>query len=223
MTQSPSSGTAGPQGPPGPAGPPGQNGQNGQPGQNGLNGAPGPAGPGLEKELTRIKALSWVHGKPAPAINLNITGHNAEVLSVALAFSNPVDITQIDPMYVLQVWVSETNPSSVPLSVQWTQLLGTIVPLKFAGGDIDASGRILHATVATSEPADGVAFVVQKAAGQFNNVKIVFLGDFVKDGSKRAISSEFVRAELPTGEIPSGSDIGLEGGIFVSWFTAHQG
>jgi len=223
MTQSPSSGTAGPQGPPGPAGPPGQNGQNGQPGQNGLNGAPGPAGPGLEKELTRIKALSWVHGKPAPAINLNITGHNAEVLSIALAFSNPVDITQIDPMYVLQVWVSETNPSSVPLSVQWTQLLGTIVPLKFAAGDIDASGRILHATVATSEPADGVAFVVQKVAGQFNNVKIVFLGDFVKDGSKRAISSEFVRAELPTGEIPSGSDIGLEGGIFVSWFTAHQG
>jgi len=223
MTQSPSSGTAGPQGPPGPPGPPGQNGQNGQPGQNGLNGAPGPAGPGLEKELTRIKALSWVHGKPAPAINLNITGHNAEVLSIALAFSNPVDITQIDPMYVLQVWVSETNPSSVPLSVQWTQLLGTIVPLKFAAGDIDASGRILHATVATSEPADGVAFVVQKVAGQFNNVKIVFLGDFVKDGSKRAISSEFVRAELPTGEIPSGSDIGLEGGIFVSWFTAHQG
>jgi hypothetical protein len=63
---------------------------------------------------------------------------------------------------------------------------------------------------------------VQKVAAQFDHVKIVFLGDFVKDNTGKAISSEFVRAELPTGEIPSGSNIGLEGGIFVSWFTARQ-
>ncbi len=138
-----------------------------------------------------------------------------------MAFTAQVDITQIDPMYVMQVWVSETNPANAAASVQWTQLLGEIVPLTFASGDIDASGKILHATKATSEPADGVAFVLQKVDMQFDNVKIVFLGDFVKDGSKRAISSEFVRAEFPTGEIPSGVDIGLEGGIFVSWFTAH--
>jgi DNA-binding beta-propeller fold protein YncE len=222
MTQSPSSGVAGPQGPVGLQGPPGQNGQNGQPGQNGLNGAAGPAGPGLESGLTRIKGLSWVHGETGPPITLKITGEDAGSLSIALAFSAQIDITQIDPMYVLQVWVSETSPTNIPLSIQWTQLLGTIVPLTFASGDIDPSGKILHATKATSEPADGVAFVVQKVAAQFDHVKIVFLGDFVKDNTGKAISSEFVRAELPTGEIPSGSNIGLEGGIFVSWFTARQ-
>ncbi len=154
---------------------------------------------------------------------VNIAGQNAQAFSIALAFTSSIDITQIDPMYVLQVWVSEASPTNLAFSVQWTQILGTIVPLKFAPGDIDASGKILQAALAGSGPADGVAFVMQKLDRQFNNVKIVFLGDFVKDGSKRAISSEFVRAELPTGEIPSGSDIGLEGGIFVSWFTAHHG
>jgi hypothetical protein len=225
MTQSPSSGTAGPQGPPGPPGQNGQNGQNGQdgqPGQNGHDGAAGPAGPGLEKELTRINGLSWTHGKPAPLRTINIVGQNAQAMSLALAFTQPVDISQIDPMYVLQIWVSETSPTAAPLSVQWAQLLGTIVPLKIAAGDIDASGKILHATKATTEPADGVGFVMQKLDREFNNVKVVFLGDFVKDPSGKAVSSEFVRTELPSGEIPSGSDIGLEGGIFISWFTARQ-
>lgn len=229
LLQSPSSGGVGPQGPPGPAGPTGATGPQGSTGPQGPAGLPGqtgqsgPAGPGLETSLTRIKALSWIHGQTSPMRTINIAGQNSQAFCIALAFTSPIDITQIDPMYVLQVWVSETSPTNLAFSLQWAQLLGNIVPLKFAPGDIDASGKILQATVAGSGPAEGVAFVMQKLDRQFNHVKIVFLGDFVKDSSKRAISSEFVRAELPTGEIPSGNDIGLEGGIFLSWFTARQG
>jgi hypothetical protein len=50
-------------------------------------------------------------------------------------------------------------------------------------------------------------------------------GDFLLDTGtpQRAISAEFVRGELPTGEQPSGSGLCLEGGTFESWLTLFVG
>ena len=47
-------------------------------------------------------------------------------------------------------------------------------------------------------------------------------GDFVIDETGRAVDAEFVRAELPTGDRPAGSEYGIQGGLFESWFTPIQ-
>lgn len=225
LAQGPGAGGAGPQGPPGPAGatgatgaqgPQGIQGAQGPAGQNGLQ---GPAGPGLETGLTRINALSWVHGGKSQPPRITINGENTGELALAMEFTASVDITQIDPLFVFQVWVPSTATS---LATQWEQLVGRIVPVNIAAGDINAAGQITSATLATSEPANGVAFVVGKIAGALGNIKVRFLGDFVVDSSGRAICSEFVRKQLPTGEIPAGGSLGLEGGTFESWFSVTQ-
>jgi hypothetical protein len=109
--------------------------------------------------------------------------------------------------------------------VQWTQLVGSAVLVTIAAADINSSGLITHATKwvsGSADPPNGVAYTVEKAGGQFNQIKIRLLGDFVIDASGRAISAEFVRAQLPTGEIPAGGTYGLEGGTFESWFTTKD-
>ena len=165
LAQGPGAGGAGPQGPPGPAGatgatgaqgPQGIQGAQGPAGQNGLQ---GPAGPGLETGLTRINALSWVHGGKSQPPRISINGENTGELALAMEFTASVDITRIDPLFVFQVWVPSTATS---LATQWEQLVGRIVPVNIAAGDINAAGQITSATLATSEPANGVAFVVGK-------------------------------------------------------------
>jgi hypothetical protein len=54
----------------------------------------------------------------------------------------------------------------------------------------------------------------------WSNPRIRLRGDFVLDTNDppRAIDAEYVRAELPTGDRPSGSDVGIQGGLFESWF-----
>jgi DNA-binding beta-propeller fold protein YncE len=220
LAQPPGSGVAGPQGPPGPTGatgPAGPQGPQGIQGPAGAPGAQGPAGPGLETQLTRISALSWAHGGTGQPRTVQITGRNSPELGIVIEFTNPIDITQIDTLYVLQVYVSEWIPSTGATFVQWTQLTGTITPVNI--GAVNATGQITQVSVAAAEPAPAVLFSAQKIPAAFNNVKVRLLGDFVIDSSKRAICSEFVRSQLPTGEIPADSDIGLEGGTFESWFS----
>ena len=47
--------------------------------------------------------------------------------------------------------------------------------------------------------------------------RIVIHGDVVIDERERAIDIELLRAELPGGDRPAGSEIGLQGGRFESW------
>jgi len=206
MTQSSGSGTQGPPGPPG------------QPGQNGSNGT---NGVGLEAGLTRISALSWIHAANYQPITL--TGIEGGELVLAMEFSNALDITQIDPVNVFQVWTYNERTALSTVQMQWVQLVGHVYPATIAPGDIDTTtGRIKSATKASTEPANGVVWVLNKVDLPFNQVRICFLGDFVVDGSGHAVSSEFVRAQLPTGAISAGSSYSLEGGTFESWFAYQQ-
>jgi len=137
---------------------------------------------------------------------------------LAMEFTNEIDIAQIDPLFVFQVWVP-TRPASLGQSVQWVQLYGEIKPVVIKPADINPAGHIVSATITTTEPTNGFVFMMPKLSEDLSIVKVRFLGDFVVDQSKRAVCSEFVRAQLPTGEIPAGGTFGLEGGVFESWFT----
>jgi hypothetical protein len=100
-------------------------------------------------------------------------------------------------------------------------LTGRILPVTPI---LDASGLIVSATV-SPEPAIAVAMIPDPTspAGGFPSqapLWVFFHGGFVMDASGRAICSDFVRAQLPTGEIPKGGNFGIEGGIFESWFIS---
>jgi DNA-binding beta-propeller fold protein YncE len=247
MSQTPAAGVPGPQGPPGPAGAAGPQGEAGPAGIQGPQGSTGPtgptgpagaagsqgaqgeAGPGLQTGLTRISNLSWVHGSTVPSAKTveTITGEDVSGLAVVIGMNGGLDNTKITdplfPLYVFQVWVCQVTAGTVDVSIQWTQLPGNAVPVIIAPTDIVA-GEIKHATKWTSGPTNpnGVAYIVPKPKTEFNQVKIRLLGDFVMDTSGRAISAEFVRAALPTGEIPvGGTAYELQGGTFESWFTVQ--
>jgi DNA-binding beta-propeller fold protein YncE len=209
-----SKGDPGPEGPQGPQGPQGPKGQDST-----APGPEGPAGPGLERDLVRIRALSWAHGQTGQPQTIQISGMNSGQLSFAMAFTELIDTKQIDGLFVLQAWIPARPQTSVFSQVQWVQLVGEIFPLLLKPSDFNASGEIVSGTVSTSTTGNGVAFMMAKAAPDLSVVKVKLLGDFVLDDKGNAISAEFVRHELPTGLIPRGGPFGLEGGVFESWFT----
>ena len=108
-------------------------------------------------------------------------------------------------------------------------LVGDVLPVDF---EVDASGqRITAARVRMDAPdtlargAPGIAWVLdqrrtpREALQEFvRELWVALRGDFVLDLRGRAVDAEFVRAELPTGDRPAGSDFGVQGGVFDSWF-----
>lgn len=96
-----------------------------------------------------------------------------------------------------------------------------------------ASGLITSAiaiTAAPNTPPPGgfmkaLALLIDKPAvarlqgRDGGDILVRMRGDFVLDRGNRAIDAEFVRAELPTGDRPSGATVGIQGGTFESWFT----
>lgn len=111
-------------------------------------------------------------------------------------------------------------------------------PMVAVDATLDASGKLVTAAVAQAAPdtapssgsTKAVALLVDDKAirrlmtGTRGDLFVKMRGDFVIDRrNKRAIDAEFVRAELPTGDRPSGSPFGIQGGTFESWFTLRQG
>jgi hypothetical protein len=144
-----------------------------------------------------------------------------------IQFTKAIDTTQIDSVNVFQVWAAVLSTDvAAPPYLTWVQLNGSIQ----AATVTSSSGTLITAAkAAASTTTDAVAFIVSSSLQlKITNIRILFLGDFVLDGPKdnstglftgHAISAEFVRAQLPTGEIPAGGQYGLEGGTFESWFT----
>jgi hypothetical protein len=232
------SGTPGPQGPPGPAGPVGPAGSAGTQGPAGPQGAAGPSGTqgpvgqpgaagadgaGLENGLTRITALSWKHNQPSSFLTIG----NRPAL--VIGFSGMVDTSAIDPQHIFEVSTPHALPDEqLKIFVCWCSVRGKTIPVTFTEG---APGEIISATP-TSSPSNGVAFVfdteIQKTIMKTGRLWVRLRGDFVIDEMGKAIDAEFIRAELPTGNRPDKkgitppTDLGVQGGLFESWFTINQ-
>jgi hypothetical protein len=102
---------------------------------------------------------------------------------------------------------------------------------------LNASGKLVIKAVALAAPdaappgglTKAVALLVDDGAirrlrlPETGDLFVKLRGDFVLDQRKRAIDAEFARAELSTGDRPSGSPLGIQGGTFESWFTLRQG
>ena len=213
-------------------------------GEKGEQGLPGSPGEGLEADLTQIIQLSWRHNtgnnKLAEIAHSNQFGTRHGVViafSKPVLVSNPADLldppNQMDADRVFQVLLETNDPNSARLGfVCRCPVKGIVIPVKpvFEGDRIIAAEEI-------GEPmAEAAAFIfdnrffstdngVLRFTGnerEINELWIRLRGDFVldhKDPSQaRAIDAEFVRGELPTGDRPRGSNFGIQGGTFESWF-----
>jgi hypothetical protein len=203
-------------------------------GEQGLKGADGINGEGLEPDLTRIKALSWIHNtgnNPIAVIN-RLSGQESP--GIVIAFTQPVLVAnvdnpfdppnQIDAEHIFQVSIEHDPGQRRELGLACRcSVVGKVVAVE--DFNIDAEGRIVSAKEVPEIFASGAAFIFGRE--QFNRLQdliqlgglwIRLQGDFVVDKTGRAIDAEFVRGELPTGDRPAGANVGVQGGLFESWF-----
>ena len=237
-------GPQGPEGPQGPQGPRGRRGVDGADGQDGADGRDGDPGPGLEEGLTRIQALSWVHGESSDLILPLADGADLDALAVAFGRDRVGDSrVEVIDEHAFQVFAELRSLNALPTPVSppgSTNLLpaGTVFRVRFQPEqiipvDVELSGRRITSLTGTGSPSTGVAFVfldetVRDLSRVFGggdrfefslSLHVVIHGDFVLDESGRAIDAEHVRGELPTGDRPVGSPFGVQGGRFESWLT----
>jgi hypothetical protein len=238
-------GGAGTQGPPGAPGAKGEKGDKGDKGDTvvGPAGPKGDPGPGLEERLTRIEALSWIHNTEHVAATSNpnsfvvevemLTG--AKIPGLVIGFTDEVQVSKtIDTEHVLQVLVNHsTADESRRGFICRCAIRGRAIPVKLKIDPqgkivVNAAGRIDAAAESPPGNARGVAFLLDMQlapiardilAGIINDLWIILRGDFVLDRNGNAIDAEFVRAELPSGDRPKNSLVGIQGGLFESWFT----
>jgi hypothetical protein len=181
----------------------------------------------LQKGLTQITRISWVHAKPGPLATIKDAaggqGHGVWIeFNRAVQMSHP-KAGPIDSDHVFEVLVRQ--PKSPVLS-PWTGVLGKVVA-------VDLTGSVPQEI--TTPTSTAIAFIVDgNAAGflnQWRDVLVRLRGDFVLDVNDKAVSAEFVRAQLRTsalpavggtGEQPAGSGLCLQGATFESWFTLRQ-
>ncbi|BAH40472.1 hypothetical protein GAU_3430 [Gemmatimonas aurantiaca T-27] len=234
-------GAAGPPGPVGPAGPRGQDGATGPQGvpgaqgQPGPQGPPGPPGPGFESDLTRIVALSWRHDREVGDL-LELLDPNGRPMGhgIVVAFSGEVQWTPTVASHVFEalarqdLFTDSRNgafdcrcPLVTPHVAVDVSITGTLITMATALAPANTAppGGLMKALALLIDPKAHQALRRPNSGGLFVRMR----GDFVVDRDKRAIDAEFVRAELPTGDRPSGSGFGIQGGTFESWFTIKQG
>jgi DNA-binding beta-propeller fold protein YncE len=208
---------------------------NGEPGTDGLPGVGvnGKDGVGLEPDLTRIKALSWKHDTPNnPLLAVKCLDNywmdpkfTGEAPGIVIGFTRPVLVGdphspgktahEINAHHVFQAFTITIGGQTIDRA----QLRGVILPVKYTEGP---AGFIVDAEEVPDVKAEGVAFIFQP--GLLNLLKeraelmVRLQGDFVLDEEGRAVDAEYVRADLETGDHPKGSDFGVQGGPFESWF-----
>jgi hypothetical protein len=237
-------GPAGPAGPVGPAGPIGGDGPAGPTGPAGPAGPigpigpQGPVGPGLEPDLTRIIALSWVHNSTNGA-PMDIVDNGGHLIGrgVVIAFSGEIIWDSVHHPHIFQVLLRGDlfAPQDTRVFDCRCALLG---PMVAVGVTLNAGGTLVIKAVALAVPdaappggvTKAVALLIDEKAltrlrsQEGGDIFVKVRGDFVIDAkTKRAIDAEFVRAELPTGDRPNGSAFGIQGGTFESWFALKRG
>ncbi|HVZ40996.1 MAG TPA: helix-hairpin-helix domain-containing protein [Candidatus Kapabacteria bacterium] len=229
-------GQKGDQGPKGDAGPKGDQGPKGDPG------TPGTDGNGLETDLTRIRATSWLHGAPISASPLKRLP-DVELLNsppggpktqpgLAIIFTDTVhvtdgrlpfadDATRTSNGFTFEVLVRMPCPGNDGLEDQCS-LRGRVVPIDWQ----ETAGAIRWDTLreVTTGTAKGAAFLLPQAIQSlgFNQMSVRLRGDFVLDLKDRAVDANFPRADFPSGDHPAGEKYGIQGGLFESWFYLAQ-
>lgn len=232
-------GAASPTGVTGPTGPTGAMGAGGV----GATGPTGATGPGLEDALTHIVRLSWRHATPSNFAKITLLS-GAIRRGFVVEFTDDVFLDGVDAAHVFQVLIEHDHRQNEALLMRChCPVQGQIIPVAVPG---PPTGVIAAATEIASPTSRAIAFVLPPEAPRDSPVSSLLKGvwddghpvepwirlrcDFVIDVNKRAVDGEFVRAAFYTGDGPelappanSKGKLGLQGGLFESWFSLRGG
>lgn len=202
--------------------------------------------PVLERDLTRIVALSWRHGRRFRPPGDNVEAQIAIARRIFAAVDQGDGFPDLPLHFVVgfgkeqlgdgglatirrgsldpcsfQVFLEQTNVNQV-VPTRFLLLDDQFLPVRIDQRDTD--GRISRAVRVANEQAEGVAVFIPTVSFEDivagHKVSIVIKGDFVLDETgERAIDAQHLRGELPSGERPRGSRFGTQGGTFESWFS----
>ncbi len=153
---------------------------------------------------------------------------------LVVLFSREVDVSRIDPAHVFTL--ESPNPFSPGEARELglrcrCPVAGRVLPVEVVA---ESNGLIEMAQELPGvQFAKAVAFVPEKSfptltrlvleRAEGEDMVVRIHGEFVVDADGRAVDAEFTRAELPTGDRPAGSPVGVQGGLFQSWFRAVVG
>ncbi|MEH2316516.1 YncE family protein [Nostoc sp.] len=189
-------------------------------GDKGDQGDRGTDGAGLEPDITQIVALSWTHRKEGAFILIK------EQPAIVIGFSRPVNVGDIDAEHIFQILIPHNDAVANELGlVCRCPVQGKIVPVEPPEQETQWNQPLITQARAVNGPlARGAAFLPANPdlLIKFLDLWVCLRGDFVVDEKKRAVDAEFVRGELPTGNRPAGSKVGIQGGLFESWFTFRR-
>lgn len=213
---------------------PGATGEKGEPG---IPGSKGDTGPGLETNLTHIVSLSWLH-RGIHVIGANdafvpvkyiLPGGYEVPLGVGLVieFDNVVKIPNFAfpprdalNLPLFEVWgVFNQGGGGYTLAAAYSLLLATTSVVITAGRVTE--GIVDSRTTSGTFPEEGrgLALLPLNEKGLPSTLFMVRLrGDFILDSAGKAIDARFPRAVLPSGGGPQNSLLGIQGGVFESWF-----
>jgi hypothetical protein len=170
----------------------------------------------FEPGLTRLRTLSWPHSA-VHHFRLRVDGE--ERLGAAIAFTNGIRVAagSLDSNS-FQVFIEILQDVNGLIPVQ--RGLAQVLPVKIVGMSGDLITEVVVVGGPEAEAAlllfdDRLAKMLSEADGAI--LRIVLHGDVVRDVEGRSIDAELLRTELPSGDRPAASDIGLQGGRFESW------
>lgn len=224
------SGNDGQPGAPGAPGAPGVPGAPGAPGAPGTNGQPGPPGPGLEADLIQIAETTWKHDTGGNQLVDITLSDGAQFAGIAVLFTGIVRFADNGPRvltpHAFEVLIPD-NAMPVVAPASRTAALHEAPPHVCFCGATGIAIPVDQTGPATFKEVPGPfskwwAFVLsdhaRRDALKFGALWTKVHGDFVLDEKGRAVDAEFARAQFPTGDRPAGSLLGIQGGLFESWF-----
>lgn len=219
----------------GPPGEPGPAGAQGPPGEPGPAGAQGPPGPGLEQGLTQISAISWTHAAAMPVSQLETvvfnpgTAKERKAYGLTVVFTKEVAVEPIDAIHVFSVDAPNLTQPATAARFGYACRCPVQGSVEAVDVTFDAAGAIVRADVTGATMSKAISFVFSDLfvggvllKKELGDLWVHLRGDFILDADRRAVDAEFVRAVLPTGDRPAGSDFGIQGGLFESWFKPDR-
>jgi hypothetical protein len=181
-----------------------------------------------EDGLTRIQALSWTHDRGSGfAMVSDPTVPTPSTVPAIVVLFGPNKVRLPDAIAGRRIFRVEMIDQQTERFRCYCEVQGSVFGVEQIKTAADGTITTAIKSPAAARSASGLAFqfgapwakLIQQ---RLTEVRVTILGDFILDEKGHAVDAEFPRAELPTGDHPSGAKEGIQGGTFHSWFWVQQ-
>lgn len=186
-----------------------------------------PQDAGLERDLTRIVALSWKHDGES-LFKVNVDGKTHIGLAVAFGKKAPGDGGVVQASTITSETFQVFFEQSVNVNF-WSTLRIEPENIRPVRPVINAVGAITGWISDPGQLVEGALFLLDDVDPspllerlKLRKLTVVIKGDFILDDRDRAIDAEHLRGLTPTGDRHLNGEYGIQGGRFDSWVWVEK-